>query len=426
MTNYYGMDKKKVEILLIEKFNLIEDDFKRKKTKSGEKESYFDFVGFIFNQKEELTVFPTNMFEVSELSTLNNQNKALIYKKLLADIIFHYIQKTDSLSKAYSHIGEEIGFKSNYPFKEFFEVYKYYNSTGLYREERYTTKTGLRGKVDWKETIRKSPIVISSNNIIFTAFFSKSKVHIDVFMSECMAFVINYTAKKFSYLFNFRPVHEINPTIQIDEIESIIFKLYEYKTQIFKDRYINLINNLIEFFIKLMKLNNEGGNIHIKIKYFNDIWQDMVNDYLNVYVEHVDKIRGIKLSNKRINKFNFEKKVINIDNSKNNFRLDFDHYDEYKNISLLFDSKYYNEINHLDYKQFVYTQMLTNNIEFNNKNSHVYSTLILPTSLNSHEVNFLELKDDYIGNLTNPIITLFYLNIREVMENYILNFRHDK
>lgn len=422
MDNFYGMDKKKAELLLIEKFNLKENDYKINKNKNGENERYFDFVGFIFNRNEELTVFPVNMFSNSEISSLNSEYKVLNYKKLLADTIFYYIQKTDSLSKAYSHLGEEIGFNSNYPFKEFFEIYKYYNTMGLYREERYTSKMGTKGKIDWKETIRKSPIVISSNNLIFTTFFSKHKVQIDVFMSECMAFVINYTAKKFSFLFNFKQVQEINPTFQIDEIESIIIRLYEYKNQIFKDKYISLINNLIEFFIKLLKLNNEGGNTHIKIKYFNDIWQDMVNDYINVFLEDVDKISGIKLSHERLNKLNFEKKVIDIDFSKNNFRLEFDHYAEYKNLSLLFDSKYYNEINRLDYKQIVYTQMLTNNILFNKNNSYVYSTLILPTNVEHYEENFLELKDDYIGNMMNPVITILYLNIRRVMESYIPYF----
>lgn len=79
----------------------------------------------------------------------------------------------------------------------FFEVYDYYRKYGLYYEEETIVTRGQRGKISWKDTIRRSNILISVGNIVFTPLYSRVKNRKSDFASDCMVFVINHTLKTF-------------------------------------------------------------------------------------------------------------------------------------------------------------------------------------------------------------------------------------
>lgn len=420
MLNYYGVDKKIVDESIINNFTFSENDLKLKRNADGDEYLVFDFVGFVFNSDKTLTVLPNDFIDQNEISELNEENQeSKNLKRTLSDAIFLYLQSKESKAQASSYIGEEIGFESNYPFLEFFNIYKYYITRGLYREEQHITKTGISGKISWKDTINKSNVIISDGNLILYPLYSWTRTHIDVFISECMAFVINFTSNKFSFIFDIKPVQGLHPSNFLENLDYVISNLYQYKTKVFKDIYLKLINDLINFFSQLQKLENQGGNTHIKIKYFHYIWQEMVKKYLSDYIENVDKVSGVSFSQNKVNLVDFQEHVLEIDNSPNEFSLEFDHYAELNDSILIFDSKYYEDITDLDYKQYTYTQIEMNRLKARDIDKTIYSSLVIPTYQNNYEETFLKLKDEFLGNLTNPVMTKLYLNIRKLTENYI-------
>ena len=144
----------------------------------------------------------------------------------------------------------------------------------------------------------------------------------------------------------------------------------------------------------------------------------MVNKYLNDCFVRVDK-ETCKLVfdyNKKSKTKQFENKKFNIDKSKHKFFIRPDHYYMDDDTIYVFDSKYYQDISDLNYKQFSYTILLGNSQLCNNKN--LYSALLLPGECE----NGLHLKLDtpycQLNQGCNYIIEHF-LNVRVLMKNYL-------
>src|SRR5699024_11550574 len=73
--------------------------------------------------------------------------------------------------------------------------------------------------------------------------------------------------------------------------EYTIKQLILIKNKVFKDTQKNLIRSLIDFFEQYNR-SAQGGEIHIKINYFDKIWEEMVGKYLNDHFEKVDENRS--------------------------------------------------------------------------------------------------------------------------------------
>lgn len=414
-----------LQIVLGQDGDIINEEAKKFKLSDGDKryikeqENYvFDFVGFLIENDKILAVFPKNFF--NEENNPEKQSKKDIEEdiKLLFKVISKYKTETKSKAIADKYIGYEDNFESDYPFESFFKIYEYYRKYGIYKEDEEILSTDTSGKISWKNTIQKSNVIASNGNLIFLPIYSKKKNPRNDFISECMTFVINYTIKQFSLFIQLPPVSEMRGKIDfLANKEYTLKKLYQYKGTIFKDYQKKLIDALINFFEKYNK-QAKGGAIHFKINYFDRVWESMVNKYLNDCFVKVDKENHKLIFDYKKRKSNkkFANRRFDIDKSEHEFYIQPDHYYSDENTIYVFDSKYYNDITDLNYKQFSYTILLGNSQLGNGK--ELYSALLLP----GKSKNGLNLKLDLpycqLNEGCNYIIEQF-LSVKLLMKNYL-------
>jgi hypothetical protein len=257
----------------------------------------------------------------------------------------------------------------------------------------------------------------------------KKSVQEHVFLSKCMAYVIDSTLSKFELFIDGRPTGFEYRDIDFSDKGYVLSQLHHLKSTFFKDIHIRLIDNLIDFF---NKMTLEGGDKKLKIYNFNLVWEDMVNSYLNNHFNGV--IEGkLDFVNVRTNKA-FKKEIIYADarasdaNSKKGHRLEPDHYLIEGGRRYIFDAKYYQNIDSLDYKQVAYYFLLKHyqGQPYDN-NLYVlpletYNALILPSESteNKCEPHF-KINPNYNQTDKNFQIFTQYLNTINVMKSYVNN-----
>lgn len=415
---HIGQDANKVSTCIKKKFNLIQGLDTSFKAKQQNQEVY-DFVGLINSKDSSLAIFPKHFYSDEELFN-NEYNRKEIYDdiQLLFQTIYKYISKRLS-ANATLYAGEHLEFDSDYPFYPFFSIYKYFQQFGVYVEKYTHTKIGYNSKISWKETIRRSSKVFSSGNIIHIPLYINQSKTKQVFISDCMSFAINYTLERFSFLFRMPKTNNKFARFDfLNNIDFIILKLQSESTRIFKDIDKKLIQDLINFYKGLELNKNKGGDFHVKIKYFNLVWEEMIEEFLNKHFVGVQNNSLFFNINQSKSKFKFSKGVFEVDQSANKYKIEPDHHFIDEKLQFIFDAKYYSDLNHLDYKQFSYHEMLKNKT----KQGKTISALIVPSANTSFsEIHFL-LRNEYVGRSdSNTKILLQKLKIKDVMKSYINN-----
>jgi hypothetical protein len=399
--------------LLKEKgFKLNDNDFRKKKIRdnntgepTNEYKTVFNFVGFLVNDDNDVfTVFPKNFM----VEDINNDSNTLF--NLISEC-FH--------GRTNSYLGSEYGenFKSNYPFASFFGVYDHFLRFGLHFEDRIFVKPNIGGKINWKETIRLSEKFVSNNQISIFPMFYERKYYFSSFLTECMIFVINYTIEKFGVFIGLEKIDSGGSESFFFEDKSLVIEyLYLLRHQTFKDSLLMLIDHLINFFSEL----NEGGSYYFKHYVFSSIWEKMVKIYLKTYFKGIEHDK-IVFGEKRREEVKFSKVGFypNLANSNNYFSPDY-YYSE-DDTQFIFDAKYYNKIDGMDYKQISYYIFLNeyrDNASDSKKYSKTHSALILPGEKRESKIHF---KMNPKFNLTNKnlVISEEYLNIREIIGFYL-------
>lgn len=380
------------------------------------KEGYTSkFVGFIFSQNATLVSFPKNYFDPVRINEKNENS----LKNLRNDgkLLFSVFQKTIKKFST-STLGIETDLNDNYPFKSFMDVYNYFLKYGLFTNDYEIKKMGYTGKIDWKNTLLKSPIIIDGKNLLFSPLVIRQKIKEYVFISKCMAYVINSTVAYFSLFLNFKTVDlEIND-INWTNKKMILFELRKSKQTIFKDKYKQLIDNLIIFF---ESENCGAGVLKFKTRKFDLIWEEMIQVYLNNSFKGINSNGYIEFGNKCYNN-NFQKKILSPDKSLNKRTIELDYYLIKDKHRYIFDGKYYSQVERVDYKQIAY-YFLTKSYENEDDHLTTYNILILPTFRENdsllNKVSHFELKESYNKNEKNFNIKEQYCNIKSIMKSYL-------
>ena len=412
---YYGQDGLVATDDLVKKFNLGPKEIKYSH-KSGS--YYFDFVGFIFHDNCILTVFPKHYLQESTLNTLNATHTEIHRDiKLLFDVIQHYQEKEKSNASAKAYIGSLAGYDSDYPFKAFFEVYSYFQKYGLYKETENKVVAGTRGKIAWKSTIAKSSKIISEGNLIFSPFYVYKKNYNSVFLTECMAFIIDHTIEAFH---DFISMQKTGIKTNFDFIRNIDYVLAQLRVNLniaFKDVNRKLILSMIEFF-EQYGCRSSGGDYHIEIRYFDMIWQKMMQSYLNKHFIGIDMVTGYANFDTNATKgiVEFENRRFgDIDDSSHKFYIDVDHLAFDNGYLYLFDSKYYSNVDNLNYKQLAYIEILRYHYH---GMKEMYNILFLPG--NKKDEQHFCYSSKYVGPRTmGTSIKEQYLETKQLMEDYL-------
>lgn len=412
---YYGQDGEIATFNIINTFGLGTKELRHSDKMNAD---VFDVVGFIFRDNKILVVFPKNYYTKAELDRFNQDNIKLHHDiKLLYDVIKKYGETENTNAAARSYLGARDGYESDYPFKAFYEVYDYFQKYGLYKEKEVRVVEGSSGKISWKETIRKSNKIISGNNLIFSPFYTYKKNYNDVFLTECMAFIIDYTIDSFSDFISMKKSGFKYHFDFLNNIEYVTKQLNMYHSKVFKDVHKHLIQSMLDFFIQF-RGKARGGKIHVRIRYFDMIWQTMISKYLNRHFIGIDSINGAAIFDETSlnSTIMFEqKRFTDIDLSKHNFYIDIDHISYENNILYIFDSKYYKDIKELNYKQLSYNEILRYHYS---EVEEIHNLLILPGE-DRADLHF-SFAPGYIGSRTigTKIIEQFIVP-KKVMEDYV-------
>lgn len=410
----YGQDGEIANISIRTFFNLSIEDVKYDK---HTKECYFDFVGFVFCKGKILAVFPKHYFTETELADANKSDAILEFDiRLLYDSIRKYSTETNSNAVAKSYLGRDENYKSDYPFEAFYAVYDYFRNYGLYKEQEEIIKPGVHGKISWKKTIQNADMLVNNGNIIFSPLFVKKNNYFGNFITECMAFIIDYTIEYFNMFITLpRTMYRRSRFNYLENIDYVIKKLYEIKGKVYKDNTKALISNMIRFFEEYER-NCKGGSIHIRINYFELVWEKAVELYLNKHFNGVSALDGsISFdTQQKASTIKFEKAYFSIDDSPNQYGIAPDYFAVNGNEMYLFDAKYYSEVKGLNYKQYAYNEML----RYYTYITKMHSILLLPGQ-NSTRKHF-ELSNKYIGSRTygNAIMEQ-YINVKDVLSSYV-------
>lgn len=398
--------------------NKYKDIFSFADFRHKENDIVTDFVGFVTHNNDVFVSFPKHFYSEIELSQINENTDIKADIKLL----FNCIRKA-ILKKNLTSIGINDDLNKDYPMRAFFQIYDYYQKYGLYYDEIKTQKLGGTGKVNWNKTIKRSPVIISNGNIIFNPLITNSNQKNAVFISECMAFAINSTIEKFSFILNYSKVDFDIGNIGWDNKELIINKLRSVLSGTFKDYQRKLIMSLIEFFE-----HRKSGNktIRMTINSFNLIWEQILENYLNCYFTGISEDGFLEFSetkNRESRKFTKGSEVTDL--SENKYKVEPDYYYFGSDYKLILDAKYYDEVKGLNYKQAAYYFLLKDHRQFED---HIlfwktYNLLLLPTSKNQNclenrKKHYLQ-NPNYNNNERNFQISEQYFNIRFLMIYFI-------
>lgn len=376
--------------------------------------SYFNFVGLVVTKDRTLISFPKHTFTPDKIAYLSESNKEV---RFFSKLLFKSISKASNRKD----VGISDEMNSYYPFSQFSLVYSYYRKYGLFRNEKQIKKLGYGGRISWKDTLNKSPKVISSGNLLFLPLIVKENVTQYLFISKCMAYVINSTLEIFSDFLDGERVRLNTDEIDHAEKDYIISKLTQARRSIFKRMHQELIEALINFF---QRVNLKGGGYQLKTHSYNLVWEDMIKDYLNVKFLGIHNRKVVWSKDRQNNSFakkSFYPDVL----GKQGYRLDPDHYLIMNNIRYIFDAKYYQNLKGLDYKQVSYYFLLKHAEAMRNSENNVvsnvqtYNALFLPTELDEHSEVHFELDTFYNVDEAEFVIMAYYINTIDVMNSYV-------
>ena len=166
-----GQDGNAINKNIKKDFELIQGLDTRFKQKRLASEVY-DFVGLVCKQDQTLVVFPKHFYSHNILEDFfKDDSYALNDIVLLFDVIQRYLLNYNP--KAIKHAGERLEFESEYPFASFFSIYSYFQQFGIYTERITKTKKGYKGKISWKDTIRKSAKIYNGQNLLHFPYYIK-------------------------------------------------------------------------------------------------------------------------------------------------------------------------------------------------------------------------------------------------------------
>lgn len=411
---YYGQDGEIVDAGIIQLFELSTKEIRYSDKLDA---NVFDIVGFVYKENKILVVFPKHYYAKSDIDTFNQTNVNLGSDiKLLYNVIKKYRETENSTASARSYLGAVDGYAADYPFNSFYEVYDYFQKYGIYKEKETKVVKGTTGKVSWKDMLRKSNKIISGGNLIFSPFYVSKKNFNEVFLTECMTFIIDYTIDFFNAFLSMKKTGRKYKFDFLNNIDYVIMQLKMNQSTAFKDIQKQLIQSMIDFF-EQFKGKAKGGKIHVRIRYFDRIWQTMVNCFLNKHFIGMNW-NGTELEfdesvMSAVVPFTYSK--FDVDDSSHNFSIEVDHLASTSTELYIFDSKYYDEIEKLDYKQYSYIELLRHRYPHN---LAIYSALLLPGA--KPNKMHLELSATYRGTRTTGYqIIEQYFEPKRIMKDYI-------
>lgn len=359
------------------------------------------FVGIIIKNKNILFSFPKhyNIVEINE-----KQNDCI--KQIL------YI-----LSKNKSSYGSfDKGINGEFPIKSYYDILNHYKKYGLYLSNESYFKYGYEDNIDWVRTINKSNNVVQKCGIIFLPFIIKRTREKNVFISECMSYVLADASNYRNFITTIIPYKYKNINPLFKNLKYVINELKKIRNMYFKDIEKKLITNLINY---IEWKSRSKDNIRLLTLKFENYWEIMINKYLNdkfVEIKNDKIIWGTNSNNIFFSKSSLEyvesTETINKEKNRKFYKVQYDHFyiNKINKYIIIFDSKYFNhEVNDLNFKQLFYHY----NLMHKYKDFIINNGLLIPTEQNYYTKIHIDRMD-----LDKVKIIEHYINLNDVLNHY--------
>lgn len=308
----------------------------------------------VIEQFPELKLLNSNLINFNNKVTINfvgylkiRELEIFSYPKHSSkrDDDFKYVIKS-ILKTSKSKYGLESAdkFEINSQFDTILKLYKYYLHYGVRPKKISEKKKSKFGKINFSKTINKVKPTIYKNQIIYDQFIVTKNLHIDDFISQVFAFVLEEKLKQFDFYFP-----KVRTNINYEEIKKIdglkiVNELQEIKSKVFRDD----INYLLDLLIKYFKeTNSQIGECEIVCTSYDKVFEYLVEQYLNKKYDYKFETQKNYYIGKQ--KLSDEWKNMKI-------QIDYISID----LKILCDAKYYLEKDSesVDYKQLYYIEFL--------------------------------------------------------------------
>lgn len=407
-------DGKPISDKIIHQFELGGRDFRAVyDEKSNKIINRSNFVGIVRKNKSILISLPKHYAKIDAFNSLPYSQKVSEIR-LITKSILEFNRNPE-----YRFYAKQKDIQSDFALAAFYRIYDYYQTYGLYHEERHQLVRGFRGNISWKKTLKRSQKILGGGNLIFTPFYVNKKREDENLITQAMIFAINYTVQLFSDFIDLPDNSGISDrgvdmNILLNK-EKVISQLCVLRNQSFKDIDKALLTNLIVF---LRQANeNSYAGAFIKQYTYANLWEKAVERYLNYHFEGIDDQKLIFSEQKHTQKVGFQKISENNYNLVHpDWRLEPDHYwnDKKNNIQYIFDSKYYITLSDLNHKQLAYHFL------FRNRAASTIDALIMPEEGQTKTDKYVELNDEWLPLADQGIsILLTHLHTKDVLKCFV-------
>ena len=121
------------------------------------------------------------------------------------------------------------GLKEEFPIKAYLRVANYFKIYGLYTSKILKIINGYGGNIDWQRTIKKSNNIVTNSGVIFFPFKIKKKYNINVFLSECMEYVLEDAGRYKDFIPNIISYKKSYKSRLFDNLDFVIKNLKKIK-----------------------------------------------------------------------------------------------------------------------------------------------------------------------------------------------------
>ncbi len=289
------------------------------------------------------------------------------------------------LAKKNKILAEELEQKdeNHYDFIASLKVVEDYEKYGLYKQTELKSQINNKGRINWAKTIHQKQIY-QKDNIIFTNLVKEYRDYkCEKEIQEIQEFCLYQISKNLGYLLNFS-YPKYNKKHTKNEMINLLKKELEHTNE---DVKMEMLQNLVRFIEHTNIEALEKGDIAIRCKEFNYIWQELVNvyglgnekrQYYNPKAGYYDRMDNT-LNQKQTQKV--KSSIIDT------IVKDFDPYIEYV---FVLDAKYYAKgalPGEYDiFKQTRYGEYVKRTLEKDGEHKKIINAFVLPANLEGNKV----------------------------------------
>ncbi len=192
------------------------------------------------------------------------------FKKEIKKLIMLLAKKNRILAQELEQKDE-----NQYNFIASLKIIEDYYNYGLYKQTELRSQINNKGRINWTKTIHQKQIY-QKDKIIFTNLVKEYRDYkCEKEIQEIQEFCLYQISKNLGYLLNFS-YPKNNKKHSKNEMISIIKKELEHTNE---DIKMEILQNLLLFVEHTNMEALEKGDIAIRCKEFNYIWQELVNVY---------------------------------------------------------------------------------------------------------------------------------------------------